>query len=197
MESLHSIERTLFTSFFQSREFYDAQQLLISDARSLQPFYRLWLPSWIEWHNIASLSCRYRSDARQADFLYCELHDQKFEVLTVAEFQPRKTRKSRLQSNETHETRFSNLWLLQVKWENFCQTPGFHYLQIQLNWFDNVVDSLKADRPHTCLKQQTKVISASYEIFFSSYHDRPGNQLMTVPTLWWLHMHVFYRVGPI
>lgn len=36
-----------------------------------------------------------------------------------------------------------------------------------------MVDSLKADRPHTCLKQQTKVISASYEIFFSSYHDRP------------------------
>ena len=35
-----------------------------------------------------------------------------------------------------------------------------------------MVDSLKADRPHTRLKQQTKVISASYEIFFSSYHDR-------------------------
>ena len=45
-----------------------------------------------------------------------------------------------------------------------------------------MAERLRVDRPHTCLKQEIKVISASYETFFSSYHDRPM-ELMIASTL--------------
>ena len=103
-ERMHTI-----SIVFHSREFYDVPWVLIADAKSFQA-----LTTNLDYvTHLVSMSCWYRSDARQDEFrlelLYCEF--SKYEVMakSVVGGQPKKTCKYQLLSSKTHQMHFSNL----------------------------------------------------------------------------------------
>jgi len=92
---------------FQPRGFYDVLRVLIADVRSFQA-----LAAILDWlTHLAKILCWYHPIPGKMTLDYLKLlcyEFQKYKVMTMAVVggQPKK------QNNKTHQTHFSNLWLL-------------------------------------------------------------------------------------